>query len=82
MKDSTKAWIAIPSAIAIASIPVWGFIAAWSWCMSQIPSSLEYAGLIKIGVSALLILIGGSTTLFLSIGGGALTLALFVAILG
>lgn len=81
MKDSTKIAIAVTSAIGVALIPVISLIYAWSWCMHQIPSSLEYSGLIKIGVSALIILIGGGTTVFLSIGGGTLALALAVFVL-
>ena len=80
MKDITKFVVTILSGATAAAIPFTLFYLSWSWAMAQVPAG-DYAGLIKIGVSLAMLLIGGSITLWCAIVGGVLVTAFVLALL-
>ena len=64
-----------------AAIPFTGFYYLWSWCMTQVLLTSEWAGLVKIGITLVMVLVGGGATVGLAIFGGILAASVAVAIL-
>lgn len=82
MKDVIKVILVILSAIICAAIPACAFYFAWSWAMGQVPVANEWAGLIKVAISLLMLIVGGGITLTLSFIGMAIGGAFACALLG
>lgn len=64
-----------------AAIPVTAFYYLWAWCMEQVPLASEWAGLIKIGVTLVMLVMGGGVTVWLAIFGGIATMAILATLL-
>lgn len=63
MKRRLK-WLAIAIGGLIGgSIPLTIFYLAWSWAVDQVPHASEWAGLAKIGISLVMLVVGGWATL-------------------
>lgn len=80
MKDIIKLIVTVLAGLAGAALPIyWGY-QFWGWTMTQVPVN-EWAGLIKVGLTFVMIGAGGGLTIFATImagmAGGAL--GLFVA---
>lgn len=87
-RRSSAPWKGIVKIIAVflsggvaAAIPFTGFYYLWSWCMSQVPLASEWSGLVKIGVTLILVLVGGGATVGLAILGCVLASAVAIAVL-
>lgn len=79
MRNKLK-WLAVAlGGIVGGGLPLTVAFLAWSWVMDQVPRSSEWAGLIKIGISFLMLVCGGWITVLcaFALGGmlGALVLA-------
>lgn len=79
MKDITKLIVTILSGAAASAIPFTLFYLSWSWAMTQVPAG-DYAGLIKIGVSLAMLLVGGGITLWCAIVGGLIVTTFVLAL--
>ena len=58
-------------------LPAIAFYSIWSWAMAQVPLALAYAGLIKLGVTLLMILTCGGLTFGLTV----IMIGLFAAVM-
>ncbi len=78
MKDILRLFAALLGGAIGAAAPVTVFYFVWSWCIAQVPATLVWAGLAKVGITLLMVLFGGGATIGLAIILGALA-ASFVA---
>ncbi len=67
--------------LLIAAIPSTVFYLLWSWCVAQVPVALEWAGLAKVGITLVMVLLGGGVTIGITLLLGSLAVAVAVAIL-
>jgi hypothetical protein len=65
-KSNLKATLAIVFCVIMAAVPATAFYLLWSWAMSQVAATLAYAGLIKVGITLVMVLFGGGFTIGLS----------------
>ena len=65
----------VTAGIVGAIVPIYYAYQLWAWVISQVPVTNEWAGLIKIGVTLVMILVGGGTTVAI-----AILLGLFAAV--
>jgi hypothetical protein len=81
MKETLK-WIVICAAgIAGAAVPLLIAFNFWSWVMDQVPRSNEWAGLVKVGLTFLMLVPFGGITMFCTFGAMALAGSLaFIAV--
>ncbi len=56
--------------------PPFAFYSLWSWCMSQVSLTSEWAGVVKVIVTLFLLAIGGGATIVLAIIGGGVAATL------
>ena len=78
MKDTKSVFalfITVIAGLAGAILPLFWAYQLWDWTISQVPVTNEWAGLIKIGVTLVMILVGGSTTVAIAILFGFLAAA-------
>lgn len=80
MKDLIKLALIVVAGAFAAALPFYGFYSAWSWAMSQVPMTSEWAGLIKVGVTLLMVLVGGGATVTIAFFGGLLSAKMVAAI--
>jgi len=85
MHSSTKATLKLGLAglfcAVIAAIPGTAFYLLWSWAVAQVPAAFAYAWAVKLGITLVMVLIGGGFTVGLTIFCGAAALALAAVIL-
>lgn len=81
MKNYLKIAISGIIVLVLAAIPATGFYLAWSWCMDQVPAAYEWAGLIKVGITLLTLMVGGGITVGLTVLLGGVGIAIAAAIL-
>lgn len=81
MKDLFKLLSILVVGLIGGAIPFAFFYLLWSWCLAQVPASLAYAGLIKVGITLGMVLLGGGSTVALAILGGFLGAALVAALI-
>ena len=82
MKELIKVLSTIIGAGIGGAIPIWGAITFWMWCMAQVPVTMAYAGLIKVGITLLLIAVGGGLTFAIAFLGAMLAGTLVAACVG
>jgi hypothetical protein len=80
-KPVLKATIAGLLCLLVAAIPGTLFYLLWSWCLAQVPMAFAWAGLVKIGITLVMVLLGGGATIALTILCGSLAVAIAAAIL-
>lgn len=80
-KEIIKLISVIFAGAVAAAIPFVGFYSLWSWCMEQVPLVSEWAGLIKIGITLVMLAVGGGATVMLAILGGMAVIALLTSLL-
>lgn len=80
-KTYTKIGATICASLGAGMIPAYSFYAIWDFCMSQVPAASEWAGLIKIALTLIMLSAGGTLTFLLSIWAAALVGALMVSLL-
>jgi hypothetical protein len=80
-KDTLKLLLVFLFGTIGAAIPVTGFYLLWSWCIAQVPVTLAWAGLAKVGITLVMVLIGGGATIGLTILGGILAGVVAAAVL-
>jgi len=63
MHSSTKATLKLGLAglfcAVIAAIPGTAFYLLWSWAVAQVPAAFAYAWAVKLGITLVMVLIGG-----------------------
>jgi len=80
-KDIVKILSVILAGLIGAAIPVTLFYLLWSYCIGLVPVAATYAGVLKIGITLSMILVGGSATVAAAILLGFLASAFVVAVL-
>lgn len=81
MKNVIKPILIVLAGCVAAAIPFTGFYYLWSWCMEQVPLVSEWAGLIKIGITLAMVLVGEGATVMLAVLGGLGVISLLATIL-
>ena len=74
MKDLLKLIFIVLVGAFAATVPFYAFYSIWSWAMTQVPMTSEWAGLIKVGVTCLMILVGGGITVTIAVFGALLSI--------
>lgn len=67
MKAYLKLGITAIVALVLACLPISTFYFVWSWAVDQVPQANEWAGLMKVGLTLLMIAVGGPITVGLTI---------------
>lgn len=67
MKEVIKLVIAVLAALIGAALPIIASYNFWDWSMAQVPPG-EWAGMMKLGVTLLLLVMGGGFTVFVTVG--------------
>ena len=78
-RDIYRVLVVLLSAVITAVLPLLGFYFAWSWAIDQVPVANEWAGLIKVGISLIMVIVGGGATIGMAIIGGTLVATVLVA---
>ena len=78
MKHIIKLITVIVAGLFSAFVPFYALYSLWGWLISQVPLTSEWAGLTKVGITLVLLLIGGGTTIGLAFLFGAAAIG-FVA---
>lgn len=81
-KTALSLFATVTAGLAGAILPLFWAYQLWDWTISQVPVTNEWAGLIKIGVTLVMILVGGSTTVAIALLFGFLAAAVVGFITG
>lgn len=81
MKDYLKIAISGIVVLVLGAIPVTAFYFVWSWCMGQVQAANEWAGLIKVGITLVMLAVGGGVTFGLTLLFAGVGAAIAAAIL-